>query len=219
MDDNPTGPQFPGPSPASPSAGRPGPYEQGSPLAAFMGREFAVALREGLARATAHALRPTTGPRRPAPAPRTAVAPGIALLSEYAEAILDRFEKAMPLEPALAGPSLRGVRIALLWWARQVFAAARPPDGPGEAVASGQEVPRLPASAPDRQTAAVSLLIESASLCLPSDAPAGPEAIRALARMVRITGEARPGRVRSAASAEGGIPGAGPGRRRARAAG
>ncbi|WP_434598923.1 hypothetical protein [Streptomyces sp. A5-4] len=223
MDDNVTGREPVGPRPWSPTGGPPGPYEQGAALAAFVGQEFAVALRDGLRRARTPVRAAARAPVHlvpvPPPVSTAAPTPGAALLDEHAKVILLCFENALPLEPALAGPARRGVRISLLWWARRVFATARRFDVPG---APDLGVPGLPVPSAHQQTAAVSLLVESASLCLPFDAPAGPEAIRTLTRVVRLTGAASAVQVtpvRSAASAEEGIRAAGPARRRPRAAG
>ncbi|MFJ4968204.1 hypothetical protein [Streptomyces sp. NPDC088755] len=183
MEDNLTGPVAPRPS--SQQAGSDGSLEHGGALAAFVGQEFAVALRDGLRRARIPAGAGAGSVRRvpPPPAVRTVpLTPGESLLREHADAIVLRFANALPSVPALAGPARRGLRIALVGWARQLCLPARRSGPAGE-----RATPGLPGAAPHQQTVAVSLLIEAASLTLPPGSPAVPEAIRTLARVVRLT--------------------------------
>lgn len=184
MEDDLIGPVAPRPS-SQPATGD-GPFEHGGALAAFVGQEFAVALRDGLRRARIPAGAGAGSVRRVPPPLRTPTAapltPGESLLREHADAIVLRFANALPSVPALAGPARRGLRIALVGWAQQLCSPVRRSGPAGE-----RGVPGVPGAAPHQQTVAVSLLIEAASLTLPPGSPAVPEAIRTLARVVRLT--------------------------------
>ncbi|WP_424210798.1 hypothetical protein ACN20G_01130 [Streptomyces sp. BI20] len=182
MDETVIGPSISGPQSASSTAVPSEPWTGAEAFTGFLGREFATALQEGLRRSRVTSVGASALPSGLAVETGPAAA-GLGLLRDHAEEILLRFESAMPLEPGLAGPMNRRVRVELLTWARQVLGSLVPLEADGAPAASGAVL-----AAPHRQTTAVSLLIESASLGLPFGSPAGPEAIRALARAVRGAG-------------------------------
>ncbi|MFW3461686.1 hypothetical protein ACN24K_13845 [Streptomyces microflavus] len=167
MEDNLIGPVAPAPLRSPPPATA---LEHGGALAAFVGQEFAVALRDGLRRARIPAGAGAGSVRRVPPPLRTRTAapltPGESLLREHADAIVLRFANALPSVPALAGPARRGLRIALVGWAQQLCSPARRSGPAGE-----RGTPGVPGAASHQQTVAVSLLIEAASLTLPPGSP------------------------------------------------
>ncbi|MFG3498317.1 hypothetical protein [Streptomyces sp. NPDC047928] len=185
MDDKPAGPALPEPG-LSTQPVHPTSAERGSPFVAFVGKEFAAALHEGLRRAR------TTqrgGGREPVrrPAPPRPVTRGGALLGEYAGVIARRFEQTLPTAPALAGDGRGRVRRLLVGWARHVLTVAQGVGRPGERVA----VP-FPEPAAHQHAVAVSLLIEAVVVCLPPGAPEGQDAIRAVAYAARQGGATAP---------------------------
>jgi hypothetical protein len=157
--------------------------EQDEPLALFVGREFAVALTEGLRRAH---VTPRTGtgppPKRPSAPPRT---PGSALLAACSPAILARFDQSLASAPDLAGPA----RAGLAAWARQVLGTVTRSGPTGRTPPRRAPAPaRRPGPTTGRLLLAVPLLIEAAVLTLPSGDPATREPLHTLARAVRVAG-------------------------------
>ncbi|MER7394123.1 hypothetical protein ABT381_01225 [Streptomyces sp. NPDC000151] len=164
--------------------------EQDASLAVFVGRQFAAALHEGLRRAQ---LPQRAGPR---PVPERPAAPrmtrGGALLAEHAHTILARFDEGLATVPDLDGPARATLRAGLAVWARQVIDSVT---RPGRTARPARYRTVGPAHRPTARphVLAVSLLIESAVIALPGDAPATPEALRTLARAVRTPGLGLPG--------------------------
>ncbi|QXE37671.1 hypothetical protein KQY30_29040 [Streptomyces sp. GMY02] len=183
MDNSHTQREHPGPE-SSPTRVTLGPFEHEATLAAFVGREFTVALTEGLRRARVTSRTKASGDgappvRRPAPER----APGVSLLAEHSGAILRHFEKTLLTVPALSVLVHHRTRFSVGRWARQVLAAACRTERP-----AGRDVPPFPRGAAHQHAVAISLLIESATLTLPPDAPDCLEVIRALARAGGLTG-------------------------------
>ncbi|WP_046496907.1 hypothetical protein [Streptomyces odonnellii] len=182
MDNSHTQREHPGPE--SSTRATLGPFEHEATLAAFVGREFTVALTEGLRRARVTSRTTASGDgappvRRPAPER----APGASLLAEHSGAILRHFEKTLLTVPALSVLLHHRTRFSVGRWARQVLAAACRTERP-----AGRDVPPFPRGAAHQHAVAISLLIESATLTLPPDAPECLEVIRALARAGGLTG-------------------------------
>ncbi|WP_327232567.1 hypothetical protein OG349_34695 [Streptomyces sp. NBC_01317] len=178
MDNSRTQREHPGSGSSSRAAQEP--FEDEATLAVFVGREFAVALTEGLRRARVTSRTTVSGEgapavRRPAPAPEGA--PGGSLLAEYSGAILRRFERNLLAVPAPGVLAHRGTRVSVARWAGRVLAAAGRTPCPG-----GGDVPPFPRGAASQHAVAISLLIESAAHTLPPQAPRCLEVIRALAR-------------------------------------
>ncbi|MFF3752725.1 hypothetical protein ACFYYH_20050 [Streptomyces sp. NPDC002018] len=167
------------PGPGSSSQVVLGPFEHDATLAAFVGREFTVALTEGLRRARITSRTTASGGEVPLPRPAPAHRhePGESLLAEHADAILRRFEKTLLTAPTATLLGHHRTRPSVVRWARQVLSSACRTPRPGDGGA-----PAFPRGAAHQHAVAISLLIESATLSLPSHAPEGLEVIRALAR-------------------------------------
>ncbi|CAL9430278.1 hypothetical protein SUDANB1_02026 [Streptomyces sp. enrichment culture] len=164
-------PAHPSPRPGQASA----PGEMDTPLAVFVGTQFAAALHEGLSRAgrprDARPARPDDSQPLARPPGHTA-APRDALLAEHAGEILARFGAGLRAAPGVTAAD----RARMTAWARRVLGAPGPAGPAGGAVAA----PWAALAGP--------LLVESAADVLPEDSADGTRALGALARAIRLTG-------------------------------
>ncbi|MFJ7297985.1 hypothetical protein [Streptomyces collinus] len=163
-------PAHPSPRPGQASA----PGEMDTPLAVFVGTQFAAALHEGLSRAgrprDARPARPDDQPlARP---PGHTAAPRDALLAEHAGEILARFRAGLRAVPGVTAAD----RARMTAWARRVLGAP----GPAGPAGGGVAAPWAALAGP--------LLVESAADVLPEDSADGTRALGALARAIRLTG-------------------------------